>query len=360
MSGQDRIQHINELLEVIYRVDLPQLDWQRSVAEHVFERQRMGTGVLGYEFDASGGDGFVQVGTVVDIGAIDEFRRLAAPIHDRPVGADYAHAVARGTHAGTTRETLRRAGVRNINSSLILRSIETIGYHDIWAVCSVNPDASGMAFAIPCTEAESTLPRNVSGEWMRVGVHIAASLRLRRRLAEGPRVEPAGVFSPDGRPQDLRSDAVSDREALGRFVRTLDTTRAATLRGRDTDLLSLWRGLVAGRWSVFDHVDTDGKHYIVVYENDPDAAGPRKLSRRETQVATYAAQGHTNKAIAYELGIAVTTVATHLRAALAKLGVKRRTDLVWLYGELSPEWRTLGADQSRQNDHGASTEGTLG
>lgn len=60
-----------------------------------------------------------------------------------------------------------------------------------------------------------------------------------------------------------------------------------------------------------------------------------ELPRHETQVSTYAAQGHTNKAIAYELGIARTTVATHLRTALSKLGLRRRTDIVWLYGQVS-------------------------
>ena len=129
---------------------------------------------------------------------------------------------------------------------------------------------------------------------------------------------------------------IESRQQLARqCIKALDRARARLHRGNDEGLLSLWRGLVQGRWSVFDQVDTDGKHFIVVHENDPDAAGPKRLTRRETQVATYAAQGHTNKTIAYELGIARTTVATHLTTALSKLGLRRRTDLVWLYGHLS-------------------------
>lgn len=335
MRRHNSIYRVDEILETIYRVDLPQREWQRMVAEHVYERRGLGTGLLSYEFDASSGDGRVQVGTVVDLGAIGGFYNLMRPLHKRQVGPDYQAAVARGTHSGTTRETLRGAGVRNMQSSPIIRGIESIGYTDIWAVCSVNPDATGIAFAIPCTEEESMLPAGLSEEWTRVGVHIAASARLRRRLERGGYEEAAGVFSADGRADHLSSGAEADREALRQFIKAVDRARARLHRGKNEDLLSLWRGLVQGRWTVFDQVDTDGKHFVVVHENDPDAAGPRKLTRRETQVATYAAQGHTNKAIAYELGIARTTVATHLRTALSKLGLRRRTDLVWLYGQVS-------------------------
>ena len=335
MRRHNSIYRVDEILETIYRVDLPQREWQRMVAEHVYERRGFGTGLLSYEFDASSADGRVQVGTVVDVGAIGGFYSLTRPLHNRQVGPDYELVVARGTHSGTTRETLRGAGVRNMQSSLIIRGIESIGYSDIWAVCSVNPDATGIAFAIPCTEEESMLPAGLTEEWTRVGVHIAASARLRRRLERAGYEEAAGVFSPDGRAAHLNSGAEADREALRQFIKALDRARARLHRGKNEDLLSLWRGLVQGRWTVFDQVDTDGKHFVVVHENDPDAAGPRKLTRRETQVATYAAQGHTNKAIAYELGIARTTVATHLRTALSKLGLRRRTDLVWLYGQVS-------------------------
>ena len=342
MRRHNGIYRVDELLDAIYRVDLPQREWQRIVAEHVYERRGLGTGLLAYEFDASSGDGHVQVGTVVDLGDIGEFYDLTRPMHNRQVGPDYELVVARGTHSGTTRETLHRAGVRDMQSSVIIRGIESLGYSDIWAVCSVNPDATGIAFAIPCAGEESMLPAGATEEWTRVGVHIAASARLRRRLARGGYEEAAGVFSPDGCAEHLSSEAEADREALRQFIKALDKARARLHRGKDEDLLSLWRGLVQGRWSVFDQVDTDGKHFIVVHENDPDAAGPKRLTRRETQVATYAAQGHTNKVIAYELGIARTTVATHLRTALSKLGLRRRTDLVWLYGHVSGGGGTLG------------------
>ena len=45
-------------------------------------------------------------------------------------------------------------------------------------------------------------------------------------------------------------------------------------------------------------------------------------------VVCFAALGHTNKHIGFELGIATSTVATRLATAMKKLGVKSRPALV--------------------------------
>ena len=331
------IKNVRQVIEAAYRIDLTQSEWQGTLGQEIFRRRELGSGLLAYEFDASSDDGYVRIGETAAVGDIGPFLRLTEPVHSRPVGGEYALAVARGTHVSTTRRVIRDGGSGGPESSLLLRGIAVAGYRDIWAVCCVNPDATGIAFAIPCQKEPDALPSALRRQWTQIGVHIAASHRLRRRLATGNQETPSGIFDAAGRPAHLEAGAVKDREALTQFVKSIDKARAREARGGDEDLLSLWRGLVAGRWSVFDHVDTDGKHYLVAYENDPEARSPKRLTRRETQVATYAAQGHTNKFIAYELGIGVSTVATHLRSALHKLGLSRRAELVWLYGQLQGE-----------------------
>ena len=53
------------------------------------------------------------------------------------------------------------------------------------------------------------------------------------------------------------------------------------------------------------------------------------LTRKELQIVNLVAQGKVNKQIADQLRISEWTVATHLRRIFAKLGVKKRTEMVY-------------------------------
>jgi DNA-binding CsgD family transcriptional regulator len=84
--------------------------------------------------------------------------------------------------------------------------------------------------------------------------------------------------------------------------------------------MALWQAMVEGRWSLVDHFDSDGRRFVVAHRNDAAVPDMRGLTWRERQVAAYAALGHANKLIAYELGLSVGTVGQHLATARAKLG----------------------------------------
>ena len=60
----------------------------------------------------------------------------------------------------------------------------------------------------------------------------------------------------------------------------------------------------------------------------PRIPGEHPLTRREQEVVTLIALGHTNKEIGNQLGISVKTVETHKTNVMHKLGVHRRADLV--------------------------------
>lgn len=57
------------------------------------------------------------------------------------------------------------------------------------------------------------------------------------------------------------------------------------------------------------------------------------LSGRERRIVYYAALGHTNKWIAFELDTTASTVASHLRRAVRKLGLRCRVELARLLCE---------------------------
>jgi len=62
----------------------------------------------------------------------------------------------------------------------------------------------------------------------------------------------------------------------------------------------------------------------------------RELSERERQAVSLAALGQSNKLIAYELGVSLSTVSAYLARAAAKLGVSTRVGLVQALGRTPP------------------------
>ena len=177
--------------------------------------------------------------------------------------------------------------------------------------------------------------RSIVTHWSRVTGHIAAGLRLRRKLAAiehatgmsdavatVEHASPEAVLQPGGRVEHAVGPATSRsaREGLSTAVRAMERARGPLRRRSPDEAVETWRGLVAGRWSLIDHFDSDGRRYLVAHRNDPTTPDPRALTERERQVVGYADLGRSNKMIAYELGLSPSTVAVLLSRAREKLG----------------------------------------
>jgi DNA-binding NarL/FixJ family response regulator len=117
---------------------------------------------------------------------------------------------------------------------------------------------------------------------------------------------------------------------LRRAARAIDRARTKSRSDEDA-ALDAWQGLVAGRWSLVDRFDSDGRRYLVARRNDPDVPDPRALTRRERQVLAYAALGHPLKLVAYSLGLSVSTIALHRARAMRKLGLRSQAEVVRLF-----------------------------
>lgn len=173
-----------------------------------------------------------------------------------------------------------------------------------------------------------------------VAAHVVAGHRLRRSL-RGTKPCPAlgeVVLDPAGRVVHAQGPGQrsSAREALRARVRARE-------RQRDGKRVQLdaWTALVEGRWTLVDFFDTDGKRFHVALRNDPSFEPVDPLSEREREVARMAAQGLSNDAIGYALGLPASTVGSAIGRALTKLRLRRRTDLPWLVESAA---RTLTAD----------------
>jgi DNA-binding CsgD family transcriptional regulator len=206
---------------------------------------------------------------------------------------------------------------------------------DLLGINCGDPSQRGCAIIAPRRKRGPASAETVA-TWEKVGAHIAAGLRLRRsvRRVDGSSIEPLddaeAVLDPDGRLRHAVGPATSaDARAALRFAAlSLDRARSRNGRRDVQETLAAWQALVDGRWTVFDHFDRDGRRFVIARRNDPDAPDNDALTLRERQVLGYAAMGHTNKLIAYELGLSPSTVATHLSAAAAKLGVETRVALI--------------------------------
>ena len=170
--------------------------------------------------------------------------------------------------------------------------------------------------------------------WSRITSHVSAGFRLRCALAESE-----AVFDTHGRELHYAAGAKSHREALHAAVRA----RAKAQSQRDEAALEMWKGLVDGRWSLVDHVDTDGKRFVVARPNEPDARDPRALTPRERHVARLLASGCSTKLVAYDLGLSVGAISSHIHAIQRKLGARNRAHLVALLRAMPGE--ALGGEQ---------------
>ncbi len=134
------------------------------------------------------------------------------------------------------------------------------------------------------------------------------------------------------------SDALHDLPAaVCAAAMAVDRACEAMGRADGEEAIDAWGALLSGQWSLVHHFEQDGRRYLVARRSNAKTRHHPALSRRETQVAGHAALGHSNKFIAFQLGLALSTVATHLAKALRKLGVSSRRELVQLFGPSTSE-----------------------
>jgi len=241
----------------------------------------------------------------------------------RTVDAEASRRLAFGPPVFTLSEAM---GPGFETSEMSVQGLHPLGLRDALSVRTADAQSRGCVVNFGLTRCmRLTAPERM--RWSRVATHVAAGMRLRQKVAEA--ATPEAVLRPDGRVEHAEPAAQpkAAREALRTAARSVDRARSR-LRREDADAaLELWKGLFAGRWSLVDRFESDGRRYILARRNDPDAPGHAALSRRESQVASFAAKGHGNKLIAYELGLAVSTVANHLATACRKLGLRSRLEL---------------------------------
>jgi DNA-binding CsgD family transcriptional regulator len=239
---------------------------------------------------------------------------------------------------------MRSAGVFGQQERFYREVLRKNGFQDALALKSADPTSLGCIVVLPI-ESTSGLNRATLLQWKRLAAHIAAGFRIRRKIAESAADDAThgaeAILKPNGAVAHA-TDATaprSTRAALREAVLAADRARGPLRRRAPDEAIEVWRGLVAGRWTLLDHFDRDGRRYLVAHRNDPDAHDPRALTLRERQVVGYVALGQSNKLIAYELGLSESTIGVLVHRAAAKLGARSRAQL-GMFGSHRPPGRS--------------------
>ena len=214
---------------------------------------------------------------------------------------------------------------RVVGKELTTRTIRGAGTagDDVLALRANATHQSGIIFATPVKAGFRIRQRQL---WTRFAAHVGAALRLRNSGADA--VSSVAVLSPRGRFEDGTPDAVAARDDLARAAKDMDRARGKLRRIDPEEALSLWRALVRGEWSLVEWFDHDGKRFLLAQANSIPVVLRKALTKREREVVACAAMGHSNKLIAYDLGLSVGTVSVLLARASKKLGVSGRVGLI--------------------------------
>ena len=303
------------LIEAAYAVDTTDEEWLNMLASAADPLIDAGLGTTAYLFDASAMP--VRVLAVANRGGpLDENMVRAAVA---TASEDYVEQSWRKLHCATASEVPGYENQVALETFFVPR-----GIHDIFAINAYDPSGVG-CWVGAMLPKRRVLQRAERETWNRVAAHLAAGFRLRRRARP-----PEAVLSPAGKVEHAEGQATlaSARAALKGAVQALERSRGPMRRSHPDAAVEGWRALVAARWSVVDEFDTDGRRFLVATQNAPKPMAPEDLSERERQVLAYAAMGHATKLIAYELGIAQSTVRVLINRAAAKLGVRSRDEAV--------------------------------
>jgi DNA-binding CsgD family transcriptional regulator len=326
-----------ELLDVAYTTDGSDADWMRGVVERAHRHLDRGMGITGYQVDARG-TGF-RVGahhsTAPDRRA--EQQRFTAWRERAP------DELKRHAHLYWPVGFASQLPVGNLARVAFEQSFAITGHADVLGIAALDASQQGCALAAPYPDRQTEpLGKTRSVVWQRVAAHLAAALRLRRT-----RPTPDAILHPGGRVAHAegsakRPDAL---ERLRRAAQAYDAARSRSVR-EGVDVVEAWRALVAGRWSLVETFESDGRRYLIARPNAPAPATLASLTPRETQVLRAAALGHANKFIAYELGIAPSTVSGALARAARKLGARDRDEVIRMCAGLVATPRPTAHDES--------------
>ncbi|MGZ3408366.1 MAG: hypothetical protein ACXVAN_18075, partial [Polyangia bacterium] len=254
-----------EVLEAGYRLDGDDRQWLDRVARAVqkqIDPRRVGVISFLYELSSAGK---VTPSNLLSYDVPEPFATICGSI---PTGLPpwyvrqtfAQHPCASAVNTGTAR-------ARALSRMSMKQAFSSIGWRDLLVINGLDPTGQGV-YVAAARKGARPLPRPFVARWTRVAVHLASAWRLRRTLrdATARHVDSAeAVLGPDGRLAHARDQARAReaRQSLVRAARAIEGARTRRGRRNADRAVAEWTGLIAARWSLVDHFDSDGKRWLL-------------------------------------------------------------------------------------------------
>lgn len=327
---------IIDFAEAVYDLELGAEEWLPRVLERGLPVLDQGLGVAGHQYGRAPEGGPVELMAVHTFGLPEDF----AERHLRALSTTDPEVLRRQLRPGCAATGSQECAEHGSAEELAHYTSHVGRCKDVLYLTAADPRGSGVVIVSPLAEITRLSPQDAQ-RWQMLAAHVDAGNRLRHGLATR---DPDHGHIDAELPHDAEAifDAGSLRvtDAVGRAKEPSATQRLreaavavdrarGKMRRTDPDkALEIWKALVRGRWSIVDWFDSDARRFVLAIPNEPHVTDPRGLTERESQVVGYATLGHTNKMIAYRVGLSTSRVSMLLRGAMKKLAIRTRAELV--------------------------------
>ena len=308
----------NAVVEAGYRLDRGEREWLEGIVEVLAPQLDEGLGVVAWTYELSAGRARTAQTAFGGAMALLPLRR----------NVEMTEAISAELAVGGAVVTLSASLCAMSQRKLTTRTrsyAEPLGWRDILRASATDPDGFGIGVAVPLGARRQ--PTRLEQAYLgRILAHLCTALRVRRRRERTGEAIDEAISRTDFRAElaerGARREAVV---AIDRAGRWLEGTEA----GR---VLDAWRAMIDGSWTLFEQFEHDGRRFLVARRKEPWARPCDGLTTQEVACAIYAADGHSQKLIAYELGLSEATVSLHLRRSMRKLGLRSRAELCRAFG----------------------------
>ena len=317
-----------DVLTAIYRTDGSYEEWRRNIMQAILDLHPRARTATWFEYDwhfESNGlslDRLYSTEVIGEDAAVETWLRarekVPAPLRSRLFGRSWAATASQASSLGE-QTRFSPAWPELWRDSIV----------DSFGIVGADPAGEGVCASVGLLELRSLSVRELR-LLERLAVHLLAGHRLRRDAKPRFVEDAEAILSPAGNVLHATKSAKNKLVSLQEGRRRRDVAKSTT---HDSDTaLEIWQGLAAGRWSLVDHLDTDGKRLLLAMRNAPQVDAFLDLSPRERRVCALVAMGHRDKEISYLLGLSLASVTASLHRARTKLNVATR-------GALAARWR---------------------